>query len=164
MSKLDKGSSLLLTKAASCDYTYMRNEQVLTCGLCHSFQICQFAGFKQTLFQLLWSPANPGPLNVNQTLLHHARLFWSRYFIFRLQLTVEQFFRLSQLLLSCLFILRLKKLNFIPTGSSGQGEASCLLYFHFHWCSSRLPVRSGSSPPSVVFLLWSHLDAPSAEN
>lgn len=87
MSKLDKGSSLLLTKAAPWDYTCMRNEQVLTCGLCHSFQICQFAGFKQTLLQLIWSPADPRPLNVNQTLLHHAHLLWSWYFIFRLQLT-----------------------------------------------------------------------------
>lgn len=41
----------------------------------------------QTNPQLIWSPANPRPLNVNQTLLHHACLLWSRYFIFRLQLT-----------------------------------------------------------------------------
>lgn len=87
MSKLDKGSSLLLTKAAPWDYTRMRNEQVLTCALCHSFQICQFSGFKQTLFELIWSAANPGPPDVNHTLLHHAHLLWSRYFIFRPQLT-----------------------------------------------------------------------------
>lgn len=43
--------------------------------------------------------------------------------------TIEQIFRLSQLLLSRLFILRLKKLNFIPTGSSGQGGSILFAVF-----------------------------------
>lgn len=165
MSKLDKGSSLLLTKAAPWDYTCIWDEQVLTCGLCHSFQICQFSGFKQTPSQLVWSLANSRLLNVNQTLLPHAHLLWSRYFIFRLQLT-ENWTNLQAVPAApqSLIYPQVEEAEFYSYRNlqpGGQHPVCCITTFTdippgFQW--------EVALPHLLCFLLWSHLDAPSAKN
>lgn len=164
MSKPDKGSSLLLTNAAPW-YTSMRDEQVLTRGLCHSFQICQFSGFKQTLLQLVWSPANPGPVNVNQTLLHHARLLCSRYFIFRIQLTDNwtnlQAVPAAPQLLIYPQVEEAEFYSYRKLGPGLQHPVCCISTFTdvppgFQW--------KVALPHLLCFLLWPHLEAPSAKN